>query len=257
MNIFDKEWLDIYSLEIPDNTCLEQIHKRSLSAALEKVLGTLCDRERICIKEYFYEDKNYKEIGTPYRISGTRIQQIIAKGLRKLRDEYRVEMLAKSGIKEAQEWLESIRKNKIESFAREIIEREKREKDREEYEVRKQENKIIAAAKRDETLKRNGAERKRLAELNRIQYEELQKEIDRRNDEQEKERLRHRYIMEGNGVPYGICLSVNIDDPKNPKYYLEAFGSNSHLLASASEEQYHRWMERLIERAEWIKRNYH
>ena len=69
---------------------------------LDKVLATLADRERECIKMKFFEGMTLEAIGKVYNLTRERIRQIIAKGCRKLRHPSRKNMLLGCSYSEVQ-----------------------------------------------------------------------------------------------------------------------------------------------------------
>lgn len=93
MNIFHEGWEPLENIEIPCNNTREELEQRSFFNSIDLVLGTLNERERLIIKERFWNDKTYKEIGQEYNVCGSRVSQIEAKALRKLRHPIRTSFL--------------------------------------------------------------------------------------------------------------------------------------------------------------------
>lgn len=62
------------------------IYERDLHRSLEYLMDKrLTERERTCIREFYFNSKTYIEISKKYKVSTERIRQITLKGLRKLR----------------------------------------------------------------------------------------------------------------------------------------------------------------------------
>ena len=67
----------------------KELLMESLREELRKVLGTLKERERLVIKDYYgidTEEKTLEEIGSRYGLTRERVRQIREKAIRKLRN---------------------------------------------------------------------------------------------------------------------------------------------------------------------------
>ena len=81
-------WLS-YIINVKHSHDKDESEVRLLGDAIDKILITLTPREEQYVREFFGIEceKSYslKDIGNKHGITGTRVQQIIAKALRKLR----------------------------------------------------------------------------------------------------------------------------------------------------------------------------
>jgi len=101
----------------------EKVDSLFIREEIEKILLTLTDRERVCLKLKFFEDLTLDEIGKQINVSRERVRQIIAKGLRKLRHPKRVEQFAKIGVIEANSLLQkqvAKEKQKVQEIVKEL-----------------------------------------------------------------------------------------------------------------------------------------
>ena len=141
---------------IPDPR--EEVEKILLSDAIEEILNTLTEREKLTIKMRFFENMTLEETGEYFNVTRTRIQQLESKALRKMRHPTRAKRL-KPFLLEEYETRE------------ERLERE--EKEKREKELAKQ-REIERDLKRQAKLLYEERQRK-INEKNRIQEEKLYK----------------------------------------------------------------------------------
>lgn len=254
MNIFEREWVDIATIDIVDDTTRENLNQNALRQAIDKVLEVLPQRERIVIIHHFFHDENFTEIAERFGVCSARIAQILHKGLRTLRKEKCVEIFLEMGVDNVAKRSKEYHKINHQKIMEEMA--------REKELIQLQINKENA---RQECLRKAAQEAKikqeKIHEENQIAYENLQQEIKNRNDEEEKARLHIRYMMEGNGVPKGIYLRVTGTDMSNVKFSLAVlpnpynWNKTTELLPPADSELYQDYINKLIERAKWMQKN--
>lgn len=88
--------------DIPD--LRDEIDKKLILEAWDKILKTLTEREHLVIFEHFFKDKNLSEIARERQVTRERIRQIKNKALTKLRKPFWRAMMECFNIPIAEEW---------------------------------------------------------------------------------------------------------------------------------------------------------
>jgi len=88
--------------DIPD--LRDEIDKKFILEAWDKILKTLTQREHSVIFEYFFKNKYLSAIGKERKLTLERIRQIRNKALSKLRKPYRIGIMKSFNIPIAEEW---------------------------------------------------------------------------------------------------------------------------------------------------------
>lgn len=79
----DSEWLKC-PMRIPEDA----------EETVKTIMKDLTEREQLCINLYYFEEFTLEEVGKRLNVTRDRIRQIIAKGIRKLRNPHRSNILA-------------------------------------------------------------------------------------------------------------------------------------------------------------------
>jgi DNA-binding CsgD family transcriptional regulator len=93
MKEFHQDWIPIDEIEIPVNNTREELEEKSIKDAIQYLLETLTERERLVLKGRFWEGKTLKEVGKDLDVSKERVRFAEARAIRKLRKPFRAQFL--------------------------------------------------------------------------------------------------------------------------------------------------------------------
>lgn len=106
-----------------------------------------------------------------------------------------------------------------------------------------------------------------LLEKERGEKKKVQEEYYALWKKEHEDRLRHQKLMEekgeeinrmlyGNGVPACVFLSVTKDSDGHIVYSLTTLPGKEHVIQNLDSQTRGKWIQLLIQRAEWMEQNY-